>query len=75
MGLRDCLAKVHQDIVTSWNFRDEENVSLLGPLWCNEEYLTVPWQILSSEEFRQLMQYIVQGVQESQNQGQFHVTP
>jgi len=24
MLLRDCLAKVHQDIITCWNFRDED---------------------------------------------------
>ena len=24
--LRDCLAEAHQDIITCWNFRDEEKV-------------------------------------------------
>jgi len=56
MLLRDCLAKVHQDIITCWNFRDEE-------------------RILSSDEFRHLMLYIVQDVQDSRNQDRSHVTP
>jgi hypothetical protein len=27
--LRDCLAEAHQDIITCWNFRDEEKVRYL----------------------------------------------
>ena len=29
VSLRDCLAEVHQDIITCWNFRDEEKVRCL----------------------------------------------
>jgi len=49
MLLRNCLGKVHQEIITCWNFRDDE-------------------KILSSDEFKQLMLYLVQDVHESQNQ-------
>ncbi|KAF9531333.1 hypothetical protein CPB83DRAFT_848858 [Crepidotus variabilis] len=43
--LRECLSRVHQDIVTCWNFENGEKV-------------------LNSEEFRQLMLYLVKDVHE-----------
>jgi hypothetical protein len=56
MLLRDCLAKVHEDIITCWNFRDED-------------------KILSSDEFKQLMFYLVNDIHGSQNQDGSQSTP
>ena len=74
MLLGDCLGRVHQDIITCWNFRDEEKARI--SLWCSEPYSNhIFRKTLSSNEFKQLMQYLVQDVQESQNQDGPHVTP
>lgn len=42
--LRECLKKIHRDIIICWNFKDEK-------------------EILISDEFKQLMLYLVQDVQ------------
>ena len=33
--LRDCVGKVHQEIITCWNFRDEEKVRYV--FLCNKQ--------------------------------------
>jgi hypothetical protein len=39
--LRDCLAQLHQDIITCWNFEDEERVRYLCSVMRHQNTLTM----------------------------------
>ena len=68
MSLYDFLAEIHQNIITRWNFRDEEGVRISWQF--NEKRPhNASHQILGSDGFKQLMRYLVEDVQESQDHG------
>ncbi len=64
--LRDCLGKVHEDIITCWNFKGEVlNCRYFFRLYWLD--LCSHYQILNSPEFQQLMLRLVQDVHTQPN--------
>jgi hypothetical protein len=63
MLLRECLLKVHQDIIACWNLRDGEMVSVVSPMstFLRTQILL---QVLNGDEFKHLMLYVVQDMRD-----------
>jgi hypothetical protein len=73
VSLYDFLARIHGAIISRWKFKDEGGVRI--SLSYNEKRPhNASHQILRSDEFKQLMRYLVEDVQESQNNRTSHDT-